>query len=438
MIEIVIALILIGLILLFGVIFFILTNKQNKRTTTKKENPAPVPHSVVEKREIKKDPKHDVKKEDVFSFMEFEKVMDDMIVQQNGTKFTMAIKCKGINYDLMSEVEQLAVEEGFITFLNTLRYPIQLYVQAQNVDLKKNIKLYNDRLVGLKDEYDSVNEKYTSLLNSLDTTDDELKAAETNREVVQNVLEYANDIVKYVEKISVNKNLLQRSFYVLVSYFSSEISSIDKFNKEEIYDICYSELYTRAQGIISALATCSVNSKVLNSNELAELLYVSYNRDDKNIINIDQALESGFYRLYSTSEDAFTKKNKILDEYIQQEAEIKALEAIQAALKNGTYVPKEIVQQETNESITKTAISYVKNEKVDEEIKENAKKILIQEYREKKREIEEKNKAEMENQNAEIKKENTSVQENENEDKVLESKEEDDLIIDAKEENQNV
>lgn len=438
MIEIVIALILIGLILLFGVIFFILTNKQNKRTTTKKENPAPVPHSVVEKREIKKDPKHDVKKEDVFSFMEFEKVMDDMIVQQNGTKFTMAIKCKGINYDLMSEVEQLAVEEGFITFLNTLRYPIQLYVQAQNVDLKKNIKLYNDRLVGLKDEYDSVNEKYTSLLNSLDTTDDELKAAETNREVVQNVLEYANDIVKYVEKISVNKNLLQRSFYVLVSYFSSEISSIDKFNKEEIYDICYSELYTRAQGIISALATCSVNSKVLNSNELAELLYVSYNRDDKNIINIDQALESGFYRLYSTSEDAFTKKNKILDEYIQQEAEIKALEAIQAALKNGTYVPKEIVQQETNESITKTAISYVKNEKVDEEIKENAKKILIQEYREKKREIEEKNKAEMENQNAEIKKENTSVQENENEDKILESKEEDDLIIDAKEENQNV
>lgn len=66
----------------------------------------------------------------------------------------MVVQCKGINYDLMSEVEQLAVEEGFITFLNTLRYPIQIYVQAQNIDLKKSIKLYSDRVQNLRDEYD--------------------------------------------------------------------------------------------------------------------------------------------------------------------------------------------------------------------------------------------------------------------------------------------
>ena len=68
-----------------------------------------------------------------------------MIIQKKG-KFLMVIECQGINYDLMSDVEQLAVEEGFITFLNTLTSPIQLYVQAQNLDLKGTIKVYKEHV----------------------------------------------------------------------------------------------------------------------------------------------------------------------------------------------------------------------------------------------------------------------------------------------------
>ena len=49
-------------------------------------------------------------KDDVFNFMEFDKIQDNMIIQQNSEKYTAVIKCKGINYNLMSEVEQLAVE----------------------------------------------------------------------------------------------------------------------------------------------------------------------------------------------------------------------------------------------------------------------------------------------------------------------------------------
>ena len=51
--------------------------------------------------------KSDIKKEDVFKFMEFDRILDDMIVQKAGTRFTKAIKCKGINYDLMSEIEKV-------------------------------------------------------------------------------------------------------------------------------------------------------------------------------------------------------------------------------------------------------------------------------------------------------------------------------------------
>lgn len=331
----------------------------------------------------KKDP--NIKKEDVFKFMEFDKITDDMIVQDKGRKFTMAIKCKGINYDLMSDIEQLGIEEGFITFLNTLKFPVQLYVQAQNIDLKKSIDTYNERLKGLREEYDDSNDKYNRLLNSLETSDEELGEAEVERTSIRNVLEYASDIVKYVERLSLNKSLLQRNFYVLVSYYSSEITSTSNFSKEEISNICYNELYTRVQTIISALATCSVSAKPLESNELAELLYTSYNRDDKNYVSVEQALESGFYRLYSTSKDAFERRREMLDKNIAETARLKAIEALKKAIDEGEYISQEELEDDQDQEIGKQAIDIIKAQNVNENVKDKAKKIIVEEYKTEKR-----------------------------------------------------
>ena len=59
-------------------------------------------------------------KKSIFKFMQFDKIEDNMIVQDNGQKYLMVIGCEGVNYDLMSQVEKTAVEAGFVQFLNTL------------------------------------------------------------------------------------------------------------------------------------------------------------------------------------------------------------------------------------------------------------------------------------------------------------------------------
>ena len=46
--------------------------------------------------------------EPIMDFMEFEKIEDNMIIQKNG-KYLMVVECQGINYDLMSEMEKVAV-----------------------------------------------------------------------------------------------------------------------------------------------------------------------------------------------------------------------------------------------------------------------------------------------------------------------------------------
>ena len=70
-------------------------------------------------------------KQSIMDFMEFDKIEDNMIVQKKGRRYLMVVECQGINYDLMSKAEKIGVEEGFQQFLNTLRHPIQIYIQTR-------------------------------------------------------------------------------------------------------------------------------------------------------------------------------------------------------------------------------------------------------------------------------------------------------------------
>ena len=318
--------------------------------------------------------------------MEFDKVQDNMIIQQNGEKYTAVIKCKGINYSLMSEVEQLSVEEGFMNFLNTLKFPIQLYVQAQTINLKSNISDYKTNMKGLTEEYDDLNSEYNALLNSIESSDEEIEEVENKRNSIQNVLDYGQDIVRYVEKIALNKSMLQRSFYVLVSYYKSELTNSSSFSKEELLDICYSELFTRVQNIMSGLTMCSVDAAILSSNEIAELLYSAYNRDDKNYMSVEQALEAGFHRLYSTSEDAITKKHEKLIQTIKKEAEYKAVAALSKAIEEGNVSTEEDIEDAYDQETSRQAIEIVKSERISDDVKKEAKKIIVDEYKKAKKE----------------------------------------------------
>lgn len=274
----------------------------------------------------------DFSKEDIQKFMEFDKIEDDMIIQDNGNRFIMAIKCQGINYDLMSENEMLAVEEGFSNFLNTLKYPIQLYVQARSLNLEESINAYKDRLATLRDDYvrtenanANANAKRTGNLTSMQkgALDFELKKKRI-------LLEYGADIVNYVEKMSMNRNILQRKYYIVVSYHAAELGNAGNFSKEDAHDLAYSELYTRCRSIAGALAPCGVQTSIMNSMELAEMLYIAYNRDESDVYNIRKALDNGFYRLYSTAQNVLEKKQIAIDNEVKE----KAIEEAERALQN--------------------------------------------------------------------------------------------------------
>lgn len=254
-------------------------------------------------------------RESIFEFMEFDEIIDNMIVRKNGTQYIMILQCNGVNYDLMSEDEKISVEEGFVQFLNTLRFPIQLYIQSRTLNLRDIIDEYKSRVDNLTIEIEKLDAKIAQAQVSGNRALREKLEFEKRRKI--NILEYGIDITDYVDKLSSNRNVLQQRTYVVVSYYSAEIGGgLDRYSKEEIYNMCFAELYTRCQNIASALGTSQITSTILDSEELAELLYVAYNRDEAEVLQLAKALDSQYDALYSTGKDVLQKKQEKLDQEI--------------------------------------------------------------------------------------------------------------------------
>lgn len=283
---------------------FISSNAQEKKRKDKKQ-PRIVDSSYT--------------KQSILDFMQFDKIEDNMIIQKKGRRYLMVVECQGINYDLMSKAEKIGVEEGFQQFLNTLRHPIQIYIQTRTVNLENSISTYKEKVKQIENDYNQMLFRYNQMRNDQTQSRSEVEKAFYEVTKRKNLLEYGRDILANTEKMSLNKSILNKKYYIIIPYFVEDAGDI-KYDYDEIRNMAFSELYTKSQSIIRTLSSCSVNGKILSSQELAELLYVAYNRDESEVFGIKKALQAGYEELYSTAPDVYEKKIKALDEEIEKQA----------------------------------------------------------------------------------------------------------------------
>lgn len=284
--------------------------KQKLKETLKGDNDSIEDKSTVEQ---------NYDKQSIFNFMKFDKVEDNMIIQNRGMRYLMVVGCQGVNYDLMSRNEKIAVEQGFIQFLNTLRNPIQIYIQTRTINLGKSISTYQSRVKEYEDKLNRMRMEYKRMVESGRYTKEELNKYLFEVTKQTNLYEYGKDIIKNTEQMSLNRRVLSKKYYIVVPYHSSDLGN-DNLDKEEIQNMSFSELYTMAQSIVRTLAVCGIKGKILNSDELTELLYVAYNRDEEETYSLEKAKRAGFEELYSTGKDILDKKMEALDEKIEKEA----------------------------------------------------------------------------------------------------------------------
>ena len=296
--------------------------------------------------------------ESMDKFLAFDEVVDNMILRKNKTEYVMVIHCKGVNYDLLGEDEKLAVESGFTQFLNTLRFPVQLYIQTRSLNLKDSVLQYEERVNAVRDEINKLDSQIRR--ERANGRLDLVRRLEYERRKKVNILEYGEDITEYVSRMSQNKDVLQQNTYVVVSYYTAEFGGeISNYSKEEIDSMAFSELYTRAQTLIRALSSAGVTGRVLNSEELAELLFIAYNRDDSDLVSVKRLIDAKYDSLYNTAKDVMEKQK----EDIENKVEAEAVELTARSITRADKILK--IRKENKEEIKRRAMEYVENYKDD-------------------------------------------------------------------------
>lgn len=370
--------IMIGVLFLLTIVYIVLKMQENKRKHKREENITNI--STGEQVQSSKT-NTEYNKQSIFSFMKFDKIEDNMIIRKNGTKFIMVIECQGINYDLMSALEKNSIEQGFLQFLNTLKHPIQIYTQTRTINLGSSITQYKEKLKAIENRLVTKQLEYNTKVNSRQYTQEQL--AKEKLEVVKekNLYEYGKDIITNTEKMNLNKNILRKHYYIIISYTPEEVNN-QNIQASEVRDIAFNELYTKCQSAIASLSVCGLHGKVLNSNELVELLYMAYNRDDADIYQLEQALNARYDELYVTAPDALDKRINILNQKIEEEAVRTANEKLEEAAEE-TEKERQAKQKEAE---MQTLISKMAKMLIDEneqlvgaEIAEKAKEKIDQE-----------------------------------------------------------
>lgn len=185
-------------------------------------------------------------------FIEIEDIVDNIIFFSGGNA-SMVIEVTATNFALLSKEEQEAKVASYVSFLNSLSFPIQIFIRNKQLDISSYIKLLATQ-----------------------------EATQQNPIVKERIRLYREFVANLV-KVNV---VLDKNFYIALSYsylehgIGSTVSGMKhKGIAADFHGNAKAGLHTKAQGIQSQLTSLNLKTKVLGHNELAALFYEAYNGD---------------------------------------------------------------------------------------------------------------------------------------------------------------
>lgn len=198
--------------------------------------------------------------------LQIAEIRDGIVIMNDGS-FRSVVMVKSVNFDLMSPQEQESVEYSYQGFLNSLYFPIQIFVRSQKIDLIP----YINKLDKIRTEHDNM------LLAML-----------------------MDDYIGFIGQLSQQTNIMDKRFYIVIPYFphvdvQKALTQSKNFltgflalfdNKEQHVVIneaelekAKAELRNRVQSVLQGLLQCNIEGLPLDTQELIELYYDTYNPD---------------------------------------------------------------------------------------------------------------------------------------------------------------
>lgn len=192
-------------------------------------------------------------------FVPIKEIRDGIIVLRDGSLRGL-LMASSLNFALKSPDEQEAIIMQFQNFLNSLDFPIQLFIQSRELDIRPYVALMEER-------YNA----QTSELMKIQT-----------REYIQ-----------FVKTFTESSNIMSKSFFIVTPYNPAVVQNSkglisgifgskknDKESKEVSFEENKSQLLQRMSVVEQGLSRTGIRVAQLGTEELVELYYKLFNPGD--------------------------------------------------------------------------------------------------------------------------------------------------------------
>lgn len=166
------------------------------------------------------------------------KGVEDSVLILPNNEHRIVIETSSINFHLMSEDEQDAVVDIYKAFLNSLSFPIQIVQKVRALDLDDYLQSFEDK---------------------------------KDKETVEVYKNQIDGYTKYVKSLVRTNKILSRQFYIVIPYHTKG---------KETLEIAREQLANRLAIAEKGLGNVGIKTRLLNSLELLDLFYSSYNTSD--------------------------------------------------------------------------------------------------------------------------------------------------------------
>lgn len=179
-------------------------------------------------------------------FLPFDDIRNGMIILPNHC-YRAILDCSALNFDLKTEGERDQIELSFQQFINSLNFPISIFLQTKEIDNSRRIEL-------LKKDIEKTLIEFPGMKVYAD--------------------HFLADMQNLNAKIGNNQ---QKKRYIVVTY--DEAIKLENLTDGEKAAYARKELLNRCNSIRNGLDSVGIISHVMTTAELIELVYSCYNRE---------------------------------------------------------------------------------------------------------------------------------------------------------------
>lgn len=184
-------------------------------------------------------------------------IVEDLVISK-ANSVSLVIETNAVNFDLLSEQEQINKISAFAGLLKSLSFPIQILITTKRIDITKYL--------------------------------DYLKMQE-DKAMTKGLKEQLKIYQIFVDKLIIQNNVLDKNFYIVITYYSSgnitnplDMGKIQQggaqYNKKSLLTRAKNQLHFKRDHVLRQLVRMGLTGSQLNTAQLIDLFYETYNPEE--------------------------------------------------------------------------------------------------------------------------------------------------------------